>query len=176
MHHEDTPSASCHTPAAGSCASGICPSIHQLHQANVALQFIYYLSSFFVQFGPNATTFLLAGEVFPTEARGLAHGISAAVGKVRSCFIQSWNQALAWHARAALLHVIRQRPSPACRQCWRQQGCKLDAWHDMHRHESQCRQGCLAPSDLTCLASASAQVLLWVLSAQQSALPQPLSH
>eukprot|EP00891_Asterochloris_glomerata_P008306 jgi/Astpho2/8306/e_gw1.00122.31.1_t len=45
-------------------------------------QFIYYLSSFFVQFGPNATTFLLAGEVFPTEARGLAHGISAAVGKL----------------------------------------------------------------------------------------------
>ena len=84
--------------------------------ANVALQFIYYLSSFFVQFGPNATTFLLAGEVFPTEARGLAHGISAAVGKVRSCFAQFWDQALVWQAHIVLRCVIRRRLFPACWQ------------------------------------------------------------
>ena len=88
------------------------------------LQFIYYLSSFFVQFGPNATTFLLAGEVFPTEARGLAHGISAAVGKVRSCF---QDQALAWQAGSVLLHVVKQRLHLACWQCWRPPRCKLDA-------------------------------------------------
>ncbi|KAK9807684.1 hypothetical protein WJX72_006095 [[Myrmecia] bisecta] len=45
-------------------------------------QALYYISSFWAQFGPNATTFLLAGELFPTETRGMAHGISAAVGKL----------------------------------------------------------------------------------------------
>ena len=34
------------------------------------------------QFGPNATTWLLPGEVFPTDIRATCHGISAAVGKV----------------------------------------------------------------------------------------------
>ena len=31
--------------------------------------------------GPNATTFLIPVEVFPTRVRGTAHGISAAAGK-----------------------------------------------------------------------------------------------
>ncbi|KAK9856439.1 hypothetical protein WJX84_007586 [Apatococcus fuscideae] len=44
-------------------------------------QTLYYLSSFWGQFGPNATTFVLASECYPTEMRGVAHGISAAVGK-----------------------------------------------------------------------------------------------
>jgi PHS family inorganic phosphate transporter-like MFS transporter len=33
---------------------------------------------------PNATTFLLPVEVFPTRVRGAAHGISAAVGRCRA--------------------------------------------------------------------------------------------
>ncbi|KAK9796270.1 hypothetical protein WJX73_010488 [Symbiochloris irregularis] len=45
-------------------------------------QFLYYFSSFWGQFGPNATTFILAAELFPTEFRGRFHGISAAVGKL----------------------------------------------------------------------------------------------
>lgn len=45
-------------------------------------QALYYLSSFWGQFGPNATTWLLAGEVYPTEMRAVGHGISAATGKV----------------------------------------------------------------------------------------------
>jgi nitrate/nitrite transporter NarK len=32
--------------------------------------------------GPNATTYLLAGEVFPTRIRGLGAGFAAASGKV----------------------------------------------------------------------------------------------
>lgn len=40
------------------------------------------MCSFWGQFGPNATTFLLASELFPTDTRGKAHGISAAVGKL----------------------------------------------------------------------------------------------
>jgi len=45
-------------------------------------QFLYFFSSFWGQFGPNATTWLLPGELFPTEARAMSHGLSAAVGKV----------------------------------------------------------------------------------------------
>ena len=44
-------------------------------------QTMYFLSSFFNQFGPNCVTFLVAAEVFPTPIRATAHGISAAAGK-----------------------------------------------------------------------------------------------
>ncbi|DBA70932.1 TPA: hypothetical protein ACH3X2_011377 [Trebouxia sp. C0005] len=44
-------------------------------------QFIYFFSSFWNQFGPNCTTFLVAAEVYPTSVRSTAHGMSAAVGK-----------------------------------------------------------------------------------------------
>ena len=47
-----------------------------------AFQAMYFLSSFFNQFGPNAVTFLVAAEVFPTPIRATAHGFSAAVGKL----------------------------------------------------------------------------------------------
>lgn len=42
---------------------------------------LYMVSFFFIEFGPNTTTFLLPTEVFPTNVRGLGHGISAAAGK-----------------------------------------------------------------------------------------------
>lgn len=52
-------------------------------KAHIAgFQTIYFLASFFQQFGPNCTTFLLAAEVFPISVRATAHGISAASGKV----------------------------------------------------------------------------------------------
>ncbi|EER45633.1 Pi-transporter A-1 [Histoplasma capsulatum H143] len=47
-----------------------------------AFQAMYFLSSFFNQFGPNAVTFLVAAEVFPTPIRATAHGFAAAVGKL----------------------------------------------------------------------------------------------
>lgn len=47
-----------------------------------SFQALYFLSSFFNQFGPNSVTFLVAAEVFPTPIRATAHGISAAVGKL----------------------------------------------------------------------------------------------
>lgn len=46
-----------------------------------AFQTMYFLSSFFTQFGPNAVTFLVAAEVYPTPIRATAHGLSAACGK-----------------------------------------------------------------------------------------------
>lgn len=45
-------------------------------------QAMYFLSSFFNQFGPNSVTFIAAAEVFPTPVRATAHGFSAAVGKM----------------------------------------------------------------------------------------------
>ncbi|CAD6565565.1 MAG: hypothetical protein TREMPRED_001530 [Tremellales sp. Tagirdzhanova-0007] len=45
-------------------------------------QTVYFLSSFFQQFGPNCTTFLVAAEVYPVSVRATAHGLSAAAGKL----------------------------------------------------------------------------------------------
>jgi hypothetical protein len=47
-----------------------------------AFQALYFLSSFFNQFGPNSVTFLVAAEVFPTPVRASAHGFAAAIGKL----------------------------------------------------------------------------------------------
>ncbi|KAK9388461.1 major facilitator superfamily domain-containing protein [Lipomyces mesembrius] len=51
-----------------------------------AFQAMYFLSSFFNQFGPNSVTFLVAAEVFPTSIRATATGIAAASGKLGALF------------------------------------------------------------------------------------------
>jgi hypothetical protein len=40
------------------------------------------LSYFFVQFGPNMTTFVLPSEVFPVSVRTTGHGVAAGIGKL----------------------------------------------------------------------------------------------
>jgi len=45
---------------------------------------IYVVAQFFFNFGPNTTTFIVPGEVFPTRYRSTSHGISAASGKIGS--------------------------------------------------------------------------------------------
>lgn len=45
---------------------------------------IFVLAQFFFNFGPNATTFIVPGECFPTRYRSTSHGISAAMGKIGS--------------------------------------------------------------------------------------------
>jgi PHS family inorganic phosphate transporter-like MFS transporter len=42
---------------------------------------IFTLAQLFMNFGPNATTFIIPGECFPSKVRASAHGISAASGK-----------------------------------------------------------------------------------------------
>ena len=55
----------------------------QSHMANVHwFQFIYFMASFFNQFGYNSTTFLLAAEVYPASIRASCHGVAAAFGKL----------------------------------------------------------------------------------------------
>ena len=43
---------------------------------------LFCLANFFQNFGPNTTTFIIPGEVFPTRYRATVHGISAACGKI----------------------------------------------------------------------------------------------
>jgi len=43
---------------------------------------LFALSYFFVEFGPNQTTFVYPAEIFPTAVRGTADGIAAAAGKL----------------------------------------------------------------------------------------------
>jgi phosphate:H+ symporter len=52
-----------------------------LNKSMPAFIFIFTLAQLFQNFGANATTFIIPGEVFPTKVRASAHGISAASGK-----------------------------------------------------------------------------------------------
>lgn len=70
----------------GFCMMAICFALiavisHiQLHL--VLFLILFGFSFFFTNFGPNATTFLIPSEVYPTSIRARAHGLSAAIGKV----------------------------------------------------------------------------------------------
>lgn len=63
----------------------VVPAFHLTYYESTAhikaFQAMYFLSSFFNQFGPNSVTFLVAAEVYPTPIRATAHGMSAAIGK-----------------------------------------------------------------------------------------------
>jgi MFS family permease len=43
---------------------------------------VFGVSYFFIQFGPNTTTFVLPSEVFPVSMRTTGHGIAAGIGKL----------------------------------------------------------------------------------------------
>ncbi|KAJ2366229.1 hypothetical protein H4S02_003643 [Coemansia sp. RSA 2611] len=49
---------------------------------------LFTLAQLFQNFGPNVTTFVIPGEVFPTRFRSTAHGISAAAGKLGAIVAQ----------------------------------------------------------------------------------------
>jgi len=54
---------------------------HFNHMPTAGKFVCFALAQFFYNFGPNATTFIVPAEVFPSRVRGLAHGLSAAIGK-----------------------------------------------------------------------------------------------
>ncbi len=58
---------------------GVVPGITA---AVVPFLILFGMSYFFAEFGPNTTTFVLAGEVYPTSVRTTGHGISAGIAKV----------------------------------------------------------------------------------------------
>jgi MFS transporter, PHS family, inorganic phosphate transporter len=57
--------------------------------SNSGLVVLFCLANFFCGFGPNSTTFVIPGEVFPTRYRSTAHGISAASGKIGAIISQA---------------------------------------------------------------------------------------
>ncbi len=60
-------------------------STHFVGSAQIVLIFAgFMLFNFMTNMGPNAMTYLLAGEVFPTKVRGLGAGFAASVGKIRA--------------------------------------------------------------------------------------------
>lgn len=62
---------------------------------------LYVLAQFFQNFGPNTTTFIIPGEIFPTRYRSSAHGISAAAGKVGAIIAQTCIGTLVNHGCSA---------------------------------------------------------------------------
>ena len=53
-----------------------------LQQQAWLFMILYGLTFLFSNFGPNATTYIIPGELFPTAIKATCHGISAAAGKV----------------------------------------------------------------------------------------------
>ena len=49
---------------------------------------LYCLANFFTNFGPDVTTFIVPGNVFPTRYRPTAHGIAAASVKLGAIVAQ----------------------------------------------------------------------------------------
>ncbi|HET9690672.1 MAG TPA: MFS transporter [Acidimicrobiales bacterium] len=56
--------------------------VHSLTTVVPAFVAIFGVSYFFVEFGPNTTTFVLPAEVFPTHQRTTGHGFAAGLGKL----------------------------------------------------------------------------------------------
>ncbi|KAF9176877.1 Inorganic phosphate transporter pho84 [Haplosporangium sp. Z 767] len=62
---------------------------HPIHDLSpVLFVFLFAATQFFQNFGPNATTFIIPGEVFPTRYRSTGHGISAGMGKLGAIVAQ----------------------------------------------------------------------------------------
>lgn len=68
---------------------------------------LYIVAQFFQNFGPNTTTFIIPGEIFPTRYRSTAHGLSAASGKVGAIIAQTCIGTLVNHGCA-----------PDNKNCW----------------------------------------------------------
>jgi len=71
--------------------AGIYPGPHpksEQESKTKAFVALYCLANFFTNFGPNVTTFIIPGEIFPTRYRSTAHGIAAASGKLGAIIAQ----------------------------------------------------------------------------------------
>lgn len=60
---------------------------HKLHEGGLLA--LYILAQLFFNWGPNATTFIVPGECFPTRYRSTSHGLSAASGKLGAIVAQT---------------------------------------------------------------------------------------
>ena len=62
--------------------------LNETSAGSKAFVFFYCMANLFQNFGPNTTTFVIPGEVFPTRYRSTGHGISAASGKLGAIVAQ----------------------------------------------------------------------------------------
>ncbi|KAI2057694.1 hypothetical protein LOZ43_002986 [Ophidiomyces ophidiicola] len=69
-------------------AIGICFQLVDRAKSVPLIALLYVLSQIFFEIGPNFTTFIIPAELFPTQFRCTAHGISAASGKIASVLVQ----------------------------------------------------------------------------------------
>jgi len=67
---------------------------------------LYGLAQFFFNFGPNATTFILPGEIFPTRWRSTAHGLCSASGKLGAIITSAIFPFLATHYFRLLIGIL----------------------------------------------------------------------
>ncbi|EJT98360.1 MFS general substrate transporter [Dacryopinax primogenitus] len=68
------------------CAMGF--GYWELQHESTWFVVLFCLANFMANAGPNTTTFVIPGEVFPTRYRSTAHGISAASGKLGAVIAQ----------------------------------------------------------------------------------------
>merc|ERR1712232_455854 len=61
--------------------AGLGVFLPSMEDASGLLLFVYGMTYFFSNFGPNSTTFILPSETFPPEVRSTLNGFSAAAGK-----------------------------------------------------------------------------------------------
>ena len=68
--------------AAMAVAFVVLAAVPRLTTMVVPFLLVFGVSYFFVEFGPNTTTFVLPSEVFPVSMRTTGHGIAAGIGKL----------------------------------------------------------------------------------------------
>ncbi|KAJ3071260.1 Inorganic phosphate transporter pho84 [Podochytrium sp. JEL0797] len=66
----------------GICLAILAATWDTISTNQVPFLVVYTIANFFMQFGPNTTTFVIPGEVFPTRFKATCHGMSAAFGKM----------------------------------------------------------------------------------------------
>ncbi|KAL2831711.1 major facilitator superfamily domain-containing protein [Aspergillus cavernicola] len=59
-----------------------------VHKEGPVAVVLYVIGQMLFNFGPNATTYIIPAEIFPTRYRATCHGISAGAGKLGSILIQ----------------------------------------------------------------------------------------
>lgn len=65
---------------------------------------LYCLASFFLNCGPNTTTFIVPGESFPTRYRSTMNGVAAASGKLGAIISQLVIYGQLWNSDSLVLH------------------------------------------------------------------------
>jgi Sugar (and other) transporter len=60
----------------------LAPDLPNVLLRKILFLLLYSMTFLFSNFGPNTTTFVIPGEIYPAEVRATCHGISAASGKL----------------------------------------------------------------------------------------------